>query len=116
LVETEIDGPARVIDVLGIRPLAGLGGIAKLGLTLAAAKQILARLQQAAVAVQADDHAVLRPDWTSCGQARHVKDWRLRRVATLLGTVAVRRPRFRCAGCGHGETDTGWLSYCRSTP
>jgi hypothetical protein len=116
LVETGIDGSARVIDVMDIRPLGGLGDIAKLGLTLAEAEQILARLQQAVVAVQADDHAVLRPDCCSCLQACHVKDWRLHRVATLFGTVAVRLPRFRCAGCGHGETGISWLSYCRSTP
>ena len=70
LVETGIDGPARVIDVLDIRPLGGLGEIAKLGLTLAEAKQILARLQQAVVAVQADASKVgespLRPQ-ESCG-------------------------------------------------
>jgi hypothetical protein len=116
LVETEIDDPARVIDVMDIRPLGALGDIANLGLTLSEAKQILARLQQAVVAVQADDHAVLRPDCSACGQACHVKDWRLRRVATLFGTVPVRLPRFRCASCGHGETGIGWLSYCRSTP
>jgi hypothetical protein len=104
LVETGIDGPAGVIDVLDIRPLGGLGEIANLGLTLAEAKQILARLQQAVVAVQVDDHAVLRPDCSSCGQGYHVKDWRVHRVATLFGTVAVRLPRFRCPGCGHGET------------
>jgi hypothetical protein len=46
LVETGIDSPARVIDVLDIRPLGGLAEIAKLGLTLAEAKRILARLQQ----------------------------------------------------------------------
>jgi hypothetical protein len=91
LVETEIDSPARVIDVMDIRPLVDLGDIAKLGLTLAEAKQILARLQQAVVAVQADNHAVLRPDCSSCGQTCRVKDWRLHRVATLFGTVAVRR-------------------------
>jgi hypothetical protein len=116
LVETGIDGPARVIDVTDIRLLGALGDIASLGLTLSEARQILARLQQAVVSVQADDHAGLRPGCSSCGQACHVKDWRLRRVATLLGTVAVRLPRFRCAGCGHGETGIGWLSYSRSTP
>jgi hypothetical protein len=101
---------------MDIRPLGDLGDSAKLGLTLSEAKQILARLQQVVVAVQADDHAVLRPDCSSCGQACHVKDWRLHRVATLFGTVAVRLPRFRCAGCGHGESGISWLSYCRSTP
>ena len=116
LVETGIDGPARVIDVLDVRPLGGLAEIAKLGLTLAEAKQILARLQQAVVSVQADDHAVLRPDCSSCGQAGHVKAWRRHRVATLFGTVPVRLPRFRCPHCGLGETGIGWLPYCRTTP
>jgi hypothetical protein len=116
LVETEIDRPSRVIDVLDIRPRGDLGNIANLGLTLAEAKQILARLQQIVVAIQADDHAVQRPACSSCGHSCHVKDWRLHRVATLFGTVAMRLPRFRCAGCGHGETGVSWLSYCRSTP
>jgi hypothetical protein len=102
--------------VLDIRPRGDLGDIANLGLTLAEAKQILVRLQQAVVAVQADDHAVLRPVCSSCHHACHVKDWRLHRVATLFGTVAMRLPRFRCASCGHGETGVSWLSYCRSTP
>src|ERR1700733_12466934 len=116
LVEAGIDSPTRAIDVMDIGPLGGLGEIAELGLTLSEAKQILARLQQAVVAVQADDHAVLRPDCSLCGQACHVKDWRRHRVATLFGAAAVRLPRFRGPGCGHGETGTGWLSYCRSTP
>jgi hypothetical protein len=71
LVETGIDSPARVIDVMDIRPLGGLGDIAQLGLTLSEAKQILARLQQVVVTVQADDHAVLRPNCSSCDQACH---------------------------------------------
>jgi hypothetical protein len=116
LVETGINSPSRVIDVMDIRPLGDLGDITKLGLTLSEAKQILARLQRAVVAIQTDDHAVLRPDCSSCGDACHVKDWRLHRVATLFGTVPVRLPRFRCAGCGHGETGISWPSYCRSTP
>ena len=36
--------------------------------------------------------------------------------ATLFGTVTVRLPRFRCAGCGHSETGISWPSHCRSTP
>ena len=98
LVETTIDGPARVIDVTEIRPPGALGDVANLGLTLSEAKQILAHLQRAVVRVQAEDHTLLRPDCSACGQACHVKDWRLHRVATLFGTVAVRLPRFRCAG------------------
>jgi hypothetical protein len=116
LVETGIDCPSRVIEVLDIRLRGDIGDIANLGLTLAEAKQILARLQPVVVSVQADHHAVLRPVCSSCRHACHVKDWRLHRVATLLGTVAMRLPRYRCAGCGHGETGVSWLRYCRSTP
>jgi hypothetical protein len=72
LVETGIDGPARVIDVTDIRPLGALGDISKLGLMLSEAKQILARLQQAVVAIQADDHAVLRPVCAHFGRSAEV--------------------------------------------
>jgi hypothetical protein len=77
LVETGIDSPPRVIDVMDIAPLGDLGDIAKLGLTLSEAKQILARLQPVVVAVQSDEHAVLRPNCSSCGHVCHVKDRRL---------------------------------------
>ena len=64
----------------------------------------------------ARDHAVLRPDCSSCGGGCHVKDWRLRQIATLFGGVSVRLPRFRCTGCGRTETGLSWPSHCRSTP
>ncbi len=116
LVEMGLDGQGRVIDVADIGPLGALGDIANFGMRLSDAKQILARLQGAVVQVQAEDHMVLRPDCYGCGQACHVKDWRLHRVATLFGRVAVRLPRFRCTACGHCESGIGWLPYCRSTP
>jgi hypothetical protein len=50
LVETETGGPARGVDVLEISRPRDLGDIANLGLTLAEAKQLLARVQQALVA------------------------------------------------------------------
>ena len=78
-----------------------LGENSDLGLTLSEAKQLLARVQQALVAAQAHDHAVLRPDCSSCGGGCHIKDWRLHQVATLFGAVTVRLPRFRCVSCGH---------------
>jgi len=67
LVETETDGLAEGVDVMEIRPPRGLGDIAHLGLTLSEAKQLLTRVQQAVVAAQAHDHAVLRPDCSICG-------------------------------------------------
>jgi hypothetical protein len=80
-----------------IRP-DGLVDIAKLGLTLAEGKQLLAQVQQEVVAAQADNHAMLRPDCRSCGGRCHVKNWRPHRIATLFGEVRVRLPRFLCAG------------------
>ena len=116
LVETETDGAGRGVDVMEISWRSDLREIANLGLTLSEAKQLLARVQQEIVAAQARDHAVLRPDCSSCGGRCHVKDWRLHEVATLFGTVAVRLPRFRCVSCGHNATYTNWPSHCRSTP
>ena len=113
LVDTETDGPAADVDVMEIRPPRDLGDIAHLRLTLSEAKQLLIRVQQAVVAAQAHEHAVLRPDCSSCGGRCQIKDWRLHQVATLFGAVSVRLPRFRCAGCGHGESSINWPSHCR---
>src|SRR3954452_10196010 len=87
LVETGTDSRARSVDVLEISRPNDLGDIGNLGLTLPEAKQLLARVQQAVVAAQAHQHAVLRPDCSSCGGRCHVKDWRPHQVATLFGGV-----------------------------
>ncbi len=116
LVETGADARGRGIDVLEIDRPGNLGDIASLGLTLLEAKQLLARVQQAFVAVQVRDHAALRPECSGCGARCHVKDWQSRQVATLFGTVAMRLPRFRCPGCGRSEAGTSWPAHCRSTP
>ena len=116
LVETGADGRTRSVEVLEISRPNDLGEFANLGLTLPEAKQLLARVQQAVVAAQAHQHAVLRPDCSSCGGRCHVKDWRPHQVATALGAVTVRLPRFRCTGCGRTEPGVSWPSHCRSTP
>ena len=116
LVETGVETPAWIVDVMDLPAFGELRDIAKVGLTLADAKQILARLQAAVVASQTADHSVMRPDCPSCGRACHIKDWWSRQLATLFGTVTVPLPRFRCAGCGHRETGVDWKPYCRSTP
>ncbi len=118
LVETGADTRGRGIDVLELEldQPRDLRDIANLGLTLPEAKQLLTRVQQAVVAMQARDHAALRPECSTCGARCHVKDWRSRQVATLFGTVAVRLPRFRCPRCGRDEAGTSWPAHCRSTP
>ena len=116
LVEMGADNPERGVDVMEISRSRSLGDIAALGLTLAEAKQLLARVQQTIVAAQSREHAVLRPACSSCGGGCHIKEWQLHRVATLFGTVVARLPRFRCAACSHGEAGINWPSHCRSTP
>src|SRR4051812_37755407 len=100
LVQTRTDSQTRSVVVMEISRPCDLRDSANLGLTLPEAKQLLARVQQALVAVQACDHAALRPDCSSCGGRCHVKDRRSRRVATPFGEVVVRLPRFLCPGCG----------------
>ena len=116
LVETRAGSKAQCIDVLELSRPGDLRDIASLGLTLPEAKQLLARVQQAVVAVQARDHAALRPECSGCEARCHVKGWQSRQVATLFGKITVRLPRFRCPGCGCSEAGTSWLAYCRSTP
>jgi len=116
LVETGADTRGRGIDVLELDRPRDLRDIANLGLTLSEAKRPLTRVQQAVVAMQARDHAALRPECSTCEARCHVKDWRSRQVATLFGTMAVRLPRFRCPRCGCDEAGTSWPAHCRSTP
>src|ERR687894_1671451 len=116
LVETRADGRTRSVELMELGRPGNLHDIADLGLTLPEAKQLLTGVQQAVVAVQARDHATLRPDCASCGERFRIKDGRSRRVATVFGEVVVRLPRFRCPGCGRGETGTNWPAHCRSTP
>ena len=116
LVKTEADGEKQSVDVAMINRPADLGEIANLGLTLADGKLVLAGLQQAIVAAQAEGHAVRRPDCRSCGEVCRLKDYRDHAVGTLFGRVTLRLPRYRCGGCGGSEAGHGWPSHCRSTP
>src|SRR3954449_7699752 len=116
LVETRADGGTRSVELMELGRPGNLRDIPDLGLTLPEAKQLLTCVQQAVVAVQAREHATLRPDCASCGERFRIKDWRSRRVATLFGEVVVRLPRFRCPGCGWVERGTNWPARSRSTP
>jgi hypothetical protein len=116
LVEVGTDGAGQDVDVMQISRPHDLGDVTNLGLTLAEAKQLLMGVQQAVVAAQSRDHAVLRRDCLTCGDRCHVKDLRPHQIATLFGPVTMRLPRFRCVGCGRRATGVRWPSHCRSTP
>ncbi len=116
LVKIGSEDEGSCTDVMEIDRPDDLRDIADLGLTLAEAKRLLARVQQEIVAAQARDHAVQRPECPRCDGACRVKDYRDHAVATLFGQVTVRLPRFRCATCGEIEAGLAWPSHCRSTP
>jgi len=116
LVQIGADGDEPFADVMTINRPDGLDDIANLGLTVADGKQVLAGLQQEIVAAQTRSHSVQRPECRSCSGVCHLKDYRNHAVATHLGQVTVRLPRFRCTGCGAIEAGVGWPSHCRSTP
>ena len=92
-------GRGASVDVLEIDRPGDLGDLANLGLTYAVGKQLLSQVQQAVVAAQCRDYAAHRPVCPACGGVCRVKVYRPRQIATLFGTVTLRLPRFRCAGC-----------------
>jgi hypothetical protein len=110
LVQIGADGDEPFADVMTINRPDGLDDIANLGLTVADGKQVLAGLQQEIVAAQARNHSVQRPECRACCGVCHLKDYRNHAVATHLGQVTVRLPRFRCIGCGAIEAGVGWLA------
>ena len=116
LVEIGAEGERLCADVMEISRPDSLIDIADLGLTLAKAKLVLAGVQREIVAAQARVHAVRRPACRNCGTACRVKDYRPHVIATLFGQVAVRLPRFCCAGCDTTEAGVAWPPYVRSTP
>jgi len=116
LVSIGAAGEELSTEVMGVARSDDLADLAVLGLALAEAEQLLAGVQREVVAAQARLHAARRPACRSCGATCRVKDYRQRAIATLFGEVAVRLPRFRCAGCGATEAGVRWPSHVRSTP
>jgi hypothetical protein len=116
LVETGPAGRRRSVDVMEIDRAGDLAEIGDLGLSLAEGKRLLERVQREVVAAQAREHAGCRPRCGACGARCRAKDYRTRRIDTAFGRVAVRLPRFRCAGCGETMAGVNWPSHCRSTP
>jgi hypothetical protein len=62
------------------------------------------RLQEVVVAQQAEEHCEEKRKCSSCGTSRPLKDYRRRRLDTVLGTVKLKAPRYHgcrnCAGTG----------------
>ena len=84
LIATEGDARSLSTDLIEICRPEGLGDIAELGLTLPEAKQLLASVQRAVIAAQADSHRLQRPCCSACSGKCHLKDWRGHHIATAL--------------------------------
>jgi hypothetical protein len=71
------------------------------GLKLASAKGLMARLQEVVVKQQLSRHCEVCRPCPKCGVPRHTKDHRTRTLDTVLGQVVVNTPRFDgCRNCG----------------
>ena len=90
LIATEGDARCLSTDLIEICRPEGLGDIADLGLTLPEAKQLLASVQRAVIAAQADSHRLQRPCCSACSGRCHLKDWRSHRIATPLASSIAR--------------------------
>ncbi|MDO9714529.1 ISKra4 family transposase, partial [Paracraurococcus lichenis] len=80
------------------RPVAECS-LANLGLALAEAKALLAKLQGILVPSQAAEYAACHCICPHCRMPQPLKERRTRRVQTLFGTVEVETPRFRVCRC-----------------
>jgi hypothetical protein len=70
------------------------------GLTLASAKKLIARLQELVMKEQLNRHCEASRPCPECGVPRHIKGHRTRTLDTMLGQVVVDAPRFNgCRNC-----------------
>jgi hypothetical protein len=89
------------------------------GLTLAESKPLVAQLQAFVVHEQLRRHSEEARVCASCGTRRALKDYRGRRIATALGTVSVKAPRFRGCHCANSKPSMSPVSQLlpgRTTP
>jgi hypothetical protein len=80
------------------RPVVN-GTLVDLGLALAEAKAVLAKLQASMVQSQAGEYAACHRICPQCRVPQPLKDRRTRRLQTLFGTVEVEAVRFRVCRC-----------------
>jgi hypothetical protein len=86
-----------------IERLAGSTTAETIGINLQESKEIANRLQDTVVKQQLQEHSEQRRKCLTCGSLRPIKDFRCRRLDTVLGTVHLRVPRYRYCKCG-GDT------------
>src|ERR1700757_1624307 len=92
-------GEQSTITLGTIERLAGSTTAENLGVNLQESKQIVNRLQDTVVKRQLQQHCEQRRKCLTCGRLQPVKDYRRRRLDTVLGTVRLRVPRYRDCKC-----------------
>ncbi|WP_156964683.1 hypothetical protein [Methylocapsa aurea] len=121
LVEAKGEGQSQSTDVMEIVRPDDLGNIADLGLTLAEAKVLQARVQQEVVAAQARGHAAQRPNCRSAPKAVIRQRTDEQQISTHVGRLAkaVRLPKADIKDGHIGLGSHGWkgqrhrTSICR---
>src|SRR6202047_2689589 len=96
------DGKRSTITLGTIERVAGRTTAENLGVNLQESKQIANRLQDIVVKQQLQEHCEQRRKCLTCSRQRPVKDFRCRRLDTVLGTVRLRVPRYRHCQCRSG--------------
>jgi len=92
-------GEVTEVDVASFsRPAFGLNADT-LGLSLADGKGLLQQLQQAIFGAQADELCNLHRICQCCHRWNPIKDYRLRKIDTVFGTVSLRSPRIVSCPC-----------------
>ena len=106
--------------VLGVIERAADGTVPEnVGVNLNESQRILRSLQETVVGQQLQEHCERNRRCSGCGTLRAVKDYRRRRLDTVLGTVRPQSPRYHacrhCAG-SRGSNPIAGLLPGRMTP
>jgi hypothetical protein len=92
-------GTVTTTELLTFSRPAMVGTLAEVGLMLAEAKALLAKLQASMLSAQVAEYAAHCRVCPACGVLQPLKDRRTRRLQTLFGTVEVEAPRIRVCRC-----------------
>ncbi len=92
-------GAVTTTELLTFSRPAMASTLAEVGLMLAEAKALLAKLQASMLCAQVAEYAAACRLCPACGVLQPLKDRRTRHIQTLFGTVEVEAPRIRACRC-----------------
>ena len=99
LEERSEQGAVTTTELLTFSRPAMTSTLAEVGLMLAEAKALLAKLQASMLCGQVAEHVAHSRLCPACGVLQPLKDRRTRRIQTLFGTVELEAPRIRVCRC-----------------